>query len=555
MRRMRTPLIVLILVYCFSTLVMMQVPGLDDAGNPYYLGFLDSAYFVAILQTTIGLGEVPYRFTDAQRLAVYLLLVPNVVAWLYSFATLLSLFLDAQFQAVLHHSRFRRKVNRIREPFYIVCGFGSTGSMTVSGLLARGLQAVVIEKEDEKVRRMALVEEYSHVPALIGPARDRNMLELAGLENDNCMGVIATTNDDHINLTIAITVKLLRPGLVVIARSETQRVCANMASFETDHVVDPYRIFSERFELALSSPTKYLVQDWLISVPGTRLREVLKPPTGHWIVCGGGRFGSRIIEQLQNADLPFTVVDVHPDRLTEVENSVLGRGTEASTLCEAGVETAAGIVAATGDDIDNLSIIMTAHQLNSRLFTIARQETQENDALFDASETQLIARRSHIVTRRILLLVTTPLLQSFLQHLIRSDSGFAKRVASKLERVLDNRSPVIWVTDLSDEIAANIRYALTKTNSVRLEDITLSSRTEMKQPLPCVCLSLERGAQRVFLPGADTELHEGDRLLFAGRDDARQQMSWTLQDTHALLTNITGKELPRGSLWRWLSER
>ena len=77
-------------------------------------------------------------------------------------------------------------------------------------------------------------------------AQVRANLELAGLHRENCQGVIATTNNDQVNLTVAITVKLLRPDLSVIARSEMQRVCDNMASFNTDLIINPYRIFSER---------------------------------------------------------------------------------------------------------------------------------------------------------------------------------------------------------------------------------------------------------------------------------------------------------------------
>ena len=56
MRRMRTPLIVLILVYFFSILAMISVPGMDPEGNRFHMSLLDAAYFMAILQTTIGFG-------------------------------------------------------------------------------------------------------------------------------------------------------------------------------------------------------------------------------------------------------------------------------------------------------------------------------------------------------------------------------------------------------------------------------------------------------------------------------------------------------------------
>jgi len=167
---MRTPLIVLILVYFFSTFAMVSVPGMDDAGNTYYMNFLDAAYFIAIMQTTIGFGEIPYSFTDAQRMLVYVLLLPNVIAWLYSIGTLLGLILDKQFQAAFHSNRFSKQVRWLREPFYIVCGFGNTGSMTVSGLLARGIRAVVIERDESTVRMMKLEDKYSRMPALAGHA-------------------------------------------------------------------------------------------------------------------------------------------------------------------------------------------------------------------------------------------------------------------------------------------------------------------------------------------------------------------------------------------------
>ena len=53
MRRMRTPLILLILVYSLSVFGMAMIPGQDEFGNPVRLTFLDALYFVAILATTI----------------------------------------------------------------------------------------------------------------------------------------------------------------------------------------------------------------------------------------------------------------------------------------------------------------------------------------------------------------------------------------------------------------------------------------------------------------------------------------------------------------------
>ena len=555
MRRMRTPLIVLILVYFTSVFVLVAIPAVDTEGNSAQMGYLDAAYFVAIMATTIGFGEVPFDFTQAQRLVVFILILPNVIAWLYSIGAILGLFLDPQFRVVLQRSRFAQRVRWLGEPFFIVCGFGNTGSMVVSGLLHRRLHAVVLEHDAATVQRMLLQDQFAHVPALAGNPASRAYLEIAGLMSPNCQGIIVTTNDDQVNLKIAITSRLLRPELQVLARSETSRVSANMESFGTDFVIDPYAIFAERLFLALSSPVKYLVQDWLISVPGSSLREPLHPPTGRWIVCGAGRFGSRMLPQLEESGLPFTVVEVHADRLANYPNHVLGRGTESATLTEAGISDAVGIIAGTGDDVDNLSIIMTALELNRNLFVVARQESQENDALFDASGAHLVARRSLIVARRILAVATTPLLQTFLQHLVTSKTDFAERAAARLKAVLHGRSPNLWLVDLQDDLAEGLRLAREDGINLKLSHITHNTRSVDSEDLACVCLVMERGAQRIFMPESDYELLEGDRLLFAGRGQAQREMLWGLMDPNSLLGYAINRRLPRGAIWRWLARR
>lgn len=76
MRRMRGPLVIMILVYSLSVFGMVLISGQDADGNALRVGFLDAAYFVAIMATTIGFGEIPTTFTGAQRLFVYIVLSP-----------------------------------------------------------------------------------------------------------------------------------------------------------------------------------------------------------------------------------------------------------------------------------------------------------------------------------------------------------------------------------------------------------------------------------------------------------------------------------------------
>ncbi len=555
MRRMRTPLVTLILVYSFSVLGMVLIPGRNALGEAITVGYLDAAYFVAILTTTIGFGEIPSTFTGAQRLYVLIILLPNVVAWLYSIGTILALFIDPQFQAVLDRARFTRRVRSMHDGFYIVCGFGNTGSVVVHSLLRRGFKAVVVEQRADIVHRMALSDEVSYVPALAGDVSHHTVLERAGLHHEKCLGIMALTNEDHVNLTIAITSKLLRPELTVLARSETPRITANMASFGTDYILDPYAIFCERLLLAIGFPAKYLALDWLISVPGSALREPVQPPTGRWLICGLGRLGSKIAARLDEAALPYTVIDVHPERIRGRPGAVQGRGTEPHTLMQAGVMDAVGIIACTGDDVDNLSIVMTARELNPDLFVVTRQERNENDPLFDASRADVIARRGQIMARRALLIATTPLLETFLQHLVSQDTDFAQRVTARLQPALNGKAPAIWLVELDDNTATDLIHARQQGIRIQLSHLLHHSRNLAQEHLPCLCLLLERGASRTFLPESTHELHSGDRLLFAGRESAQHEIRWLLTEPGALLGNAIGRNIPAGALGRWLERR
>jgi hypothetical protein len=146
LRRLRLPLIVLITVYAIAVLGMTLIPGVDQHGQPWRMDFFHAIYFVSFLGTTIGLGEVPYPFTDAQRLWTTFIIYAAVVAWLYAIGSILTLIQDQGFRRVLAFGSFTRKVQRSQEPFYLVCGYGDAGSLLVRELVERHIHCVVVAR-------------------------------------------------------------------------------------------------------------------------------------------------------------------------------------------------------------------------------------------------------------------------------------------------------------------------------------------------------------------------------------------------------------------------
>ena len=61
LRRMRLPLIVVVLAYAISIIGLVLIPGVDDQGKPWDMTFFHAFYFVSFMGSTIGFGEIPSR--------------------------------------------------------------------------------------------------------------------------------------------------------------------------------------------------------------------------------------------------------------------------------------------------------------------------------------------------------------------------------------------------------------------------------------------------------------------------------------------------------------
>ncbi|MFC1665626.1 potassium channel family protein, partial [Pseudomonadota bacterium] len=362
LRRMRLPLIVLVCTYAFSVLGFVLIPGIDDQGNPWRMGFFHAFYFVSYMGSTIGFGELPYAFTDGQRLWTTFTIYASVISWLYAIGSMLSLIQEPAFRQAFTRNAFTRSVRRISEPFYLVCGYGDTGSLLVRALADKGLRSSVVDIDQERINGLELADMGLYVPGLCANATDTSTLLDAGLKHRHCIGVVALTNEDHVNLKVAITSRLLNPEINVFCRAESPDECANMASFGTDYIINPFDTFAEHLAMAIDSPGLNLLHNWLTNVPQSQLEDPVFPPRGNWLVCGYGRFGKSIHHALFEAGIHTTIIEARRDMTNPPPGTVTGRGTEASTLHDAGIKDAVGIIAGTEDDANNLSIVMTASE-------------------------------------------------------------------------------------------------------------------------------------------------------------------------------------------------
>lgn len=552
LRRLRTPLLLLIAVYAITTLGFVVIPGVDDQGRPWRMSFFHAFYVVSYTATTIGFGELPYIFTDAQRMWLTFTIYASVITWLYSVGALLSAAQDPIFRSIRTEAAFRRAVRSIREPFFLVCGYGDTGALLVRALSDYGLQSVVLEIDQDRINALELEDLPLVVPGLRADAAQPQALILAGLRHRQCSGVIALTNRDQVNLKVAITAKLIAPNLPVICRADTIDVARNMASFGTDHIINAFETFASRLAMALHSPGLYLLFEWMTAAPRELLREPIFPPTGRWILCGYGRFGKAVHAHLTRAGVQATVVEAAPELTAPPQGSVVGRGTEAETLYEAGLDDAVGIVAGTDNDANNLSIVMTAEAIKPPLFTVARQNERQNDPLFPRASIDLIMQRSSVVAHKIFALLTTPLLSEFLDLSLQQGGGWANQVVSRLGGIVGDEAPETWGLEISEVHAPAIYAGLLAGTAMTVGDLQRDPRNRDER-LSAMVLLLKRGSDETVVPDDSMPLRVGDQLLLAGRLEARRQMSWIERNQNSFAYLVTGCERPAGWLWQLLA--
>src|SRR3954469_25833805 len=292
LRRMRAPLITLILIFAVSVLGLSLITGVDDAGRPYRLSIFDSFYVVSYTATTIGFGELPYPFTAAQRLWVTGTIYLTVIGWAYAISALLSLLQDRAFRSALALQHVTRKVARLREPFLLIAGYGQTGELLARSFDELGRRFTVVDVHDARIDALDLDALRADVPGLVGDARNPHDLEVAGLTHPCCEAVLALTDDDEANLAVVMAAALLRPELTVVTRTTSAVVAERMSSFGNPTVINPFDRFGDHLRLALRAPACYPLMSWLGGGAGAELPpRAAAPAPGRWVVSGYGRFG------------------------------------------------------------------------------------------------------------------------------------------------------------------------------------------------------------------------------------------------------------------------
>jgi len=117
---------------------------------------------------------------------------------------------------------------------------------------------------------------------------------------------------------------------------------------------------------------------------GSRQRRRIAAAKNHFILCGYGRVGSAVFKQLQRRNQEAIIIEkdrniIEKELWEETEVlAIPGDATDEEILKSAGIKRARGIIIATGEDVDNLFITLTARELHPEVWIVARASKSEN---------------------------------------------------------------------------------------------------------------------------------------------------------------------------------
>ncbi len=128
--------------------------------------------------------------------------------------------------------------------------------------------------------------------------------------------------------------------------------------------------------------TQFFVESYVFR--RRRMTKQLQRLKHHYIICGFGRMGKRICDELKINLASFVVIEKDPKEIENLNDLnylyVEGDATEDDILLKAGIRDAKGIVAVLPTEAENVFTTLSARVLNQKIFIVSRAVEEETES-------------------------------------------------------------------------------------------------------------------------------------------------------------------------------
>ncbi len=232
-----------------SIVLSLVLLGIGSAGYMLIEGwdFMDAFYMTVITIATVGYGEV-HEVSFGGRLFTVIMILLGVGFFLYVVGNIIQFLVEGRIRLVLGRRKLDTQINKLKG-HYIICGYGRIGRVLARFLIARYIDVVVIERDQNRV---AIMDEDG-ILYLIGEATDEAVLKRAGIQR--AKGLVTAVATDPDNVFLVLIAKQLNPDLFIVSRAGQNAVKKTLLAAGADKVISPYDLGARRMAHAILRPT------------------------------------------------------------------------------------------------------------------------------------------------------------------------------------------------------------------------------------------------------------------------------------------------------------
>lgn len=139
------------------------------------------------------------------------------------------------------------------------------------------------------------------------------------------------------------------------------------------------------FAFVISTLTSYLFEGELQRIfKRYQNRKIIKKMKNHIIVCGYGRNGFNVCQELDRLKIPYVLIEkveshLQNFRVDKYKQAILGDAIHEETLLEANIKEAKALIIALPNDANNVFITLTARELNPNIFIVCRSSEPSSE--------------------------------------------------------------------------------------------------------------------------------------------------------------------------------
>jgi len=151
---------------------------------------------------------------------------------------------------------------------------------------------------------------------------------------------------------------------------------------------------------------------------------MLSELTNHVIVCGFGRVGRHVADELAAEHVPFIIVDTDEDRVAHAQKrgylAITGNAANETLLQKVRIDRARAMVAAVDSDAENVFITLTARSLNKGIYIVARANYEESEPKLISAGANRTMMPYLISGKRIVTTLIRPSVADFLDEVVHA---------------------------------------------------------------------------------------------------------------------------------------